>query len=141
MYKLLRKFEKWLRRERDYDAAIEDLLYKEWDGAYPTSLIGDDVLVDIENFLYDMAQFAVEQAFGKNVDRNLNMLILIIPYGSYDDCSCVYVLEMKTRTVLASFEEKTWHFKPDVLEDSLNDLVRQLEEAKKLLAVRVVTDS
>lgn len=140
MYKLLRKFEKWLRREREYDAVIEDLLYKKWDGAYPTSLIDDDdVLTKIEDFLYDMAEFAVEQVFGERVDRRL--LILIIPYGSYEDYSCVYVLEMNTKTVLASLEEKTWNFEPDVLEESLEDLVKQLEESKKLLAVRLVTDS
>ncbi|MGC8832317.1 MAG: hypothetical protein ACP5PQ_07035 [Thermoproteota archaeon] len=119
---------------------VEAFLYKEWDGAYPESLLGDDIIVDVENFLYDMALFAVEKALG-NVDSDPRFLVLIIPYGSYEDCSSVYVFEMKTKTVLASLEEKTWHFNRETIEEDLKDLLEQLERAKSLLTVRLVSDS
>ena len=137
---LLREFEKWLR-ERGYDAGTaEELLYKEWGDAYPEALLGDDIIVDIENFLYDMARFALERVFG-DIDCDARFDIAIVPYGSYEDYSSVYVLEMKTRTVLAEFDEKTWHFNPNVLEEGLRDLIKELEKAKRLLAVRLVSDS
>jgi len=142
MHETLREFARWLRRELEYDAEkIKTLLYEKWGGAYPESLLDDDIIVDIENFLHDMAQFAVEKVFGKNIDYDSRFLILIIPYGSYVDCSSIYVLEMKTKTVLASLEEKTWRFSPDVIEEDLEDLIGQLEEAKSLLAVRLIADS
>lgn len=139
---LLNEFAKWLKKERDCtEEAIQTLLFEEWDGAYPESLLGEDIVLDIENFMHDMAQFALEKVFGKSADCDERFLILIIPYGSYEDCSSVYVLEMKTKTVLASLEEKTWHFSPRVIEEGLEDLIEQLKGAKKLLAIRLVSDS
>jgi hypothetical protein len=139
---LLAEFASWLKKEREYDSeTIEELLYEPWDGAYPEALLGDDIIVDIENFLHDMAMFAVEKVFGEKIDFDRRFLVLIIPYGSYEDCSNVYVLEMKTKTVMASLEEKTWHFNPQVIEEDLKDLVDQLEKSKSLLAVRLVADA
>lgn len=139
--KLLEEFAEWLIKEQDYDReTVMTLLYREWDGAYPESLLGDDIIVDIENFLHDVAQFAVEKALSGILD-DPRFLVLIVPYGSYEDCSSVCVLELKTKTVLASLEEKTWHFNQEVLEEDLKDLVEQLERAKSLLAVRLVSDS
>jgi len=142
IFRLLVGFARWLKRERDYDSeTVEELLYKPWDGAYPEALLGDDIIVDIENFLHDMAMFAVEKVFGKKIDSDRRFLVLIIPFGSYEDCSYVYVLEMKTKTVMASLEEKTWHFSPETIEEDLKDLVSQLKKSKDLLAVRLMADA
>jgi len=139
---LLAEFASWLKKELEYDSeTVEELLYKPWDGAYPEARLGDDIIVDIENFLYNMAMFAVDKVFGEKIDFDRRFLVLIIPYGSYEDCSSVYVLEMKTKTVLASLEEKTWHFNPETIEEDLKDLVDQLEKSKSLLAVRLVADA
>jgi hypothetical protein len=139
---LLAEFASWLKKELGYDSeTVEGLLYKPWDGAYPEALLGDDIIVDIENFLYDMAMFAVEKVFGEKIDFDRRFHVLIIPYGSYEGCSSVYVLEMKTKTVLASLEEKTWHFNPETIEEGLKDLADQLEKSKSLLAVRLVADA
>ena len=139
---LLAEFARWLKREWDCDSkTVKELLYKPWDGAYPEELLGDDIIVDIENFLYNMALFAVERAFGGKMDSDPRFLVEIVPFGSYQDCSSVYVLEVKTKTVMAKFEEKTWHFNPETIEEGLKDLVDQLEESKRLLAVRLVADA
>lgn len=138
---VLKEFAEWLMKEQDYDReTVETLLYKKWDGAYPMSLLSDDLLVDIENFLYDLARFAVEKAL-KNVDSDLRFFISIVPHGSYDDASSVYVFEMETKTVLASLKGKTWYFNSEVLEGYLKDLIKQLEKSKSLLAVRLVSGS
>jgi len=139
---LLAEFASWLKKELEYDSeTVEELLYKPWKGAYPEARLGDDIIVDIENFLYNMAMFAVDKVFGEKIDLDQRFLVLIIPYGSYDDYSSVYVLEMKTKTVLASFEEKTWHFNPQAIEEDLKNLVDQLEKSKSLLAIRLVADA
>ena len=139
---LLAEFASWLKKELEYDSeTVEELLYKPWNGAYPEARLGDDIIVDIENFLYNMAMFAVDKVFGEKIDFDRRFLVLIIPYGSYEDCSSVYVLEMKTKTVLASLEEKTWHFNPETIEEDLKDLVDQLEKSKSLLAIRLVADA
>lgn len=137
---ILHEFAKWLRNNGYDRETVEQLLFKEWDGAYPEKLLGDDIIVDIENFLHDMAYFAVQKVFGESVDCDQRFRIEIVPYGNYEDCSSVHVLEMNTRTVLASLEEKTWHFNPELLEEDLKDLIEQLEKAKELLAVRLVSD-
>ncbi len=134
---LLNEFAKWLKK-RGYDqSSIRALLFKEWDGAYPQELLGDDIIRDIENFLYDMAQFAVERVFGSSS----TLFFSIVPLGDYETASEVFVLEMKTKTVLANLVEKTWRFNPDVIEECIEDLIEQLEESKKLLSVRTLTDS
>ena len=139
--RLLAEFGSWLKKELNYDSkTIEALLYKPWHGAYPEELIGDDIIKDIEDFLYYMAQFAAEKALSE-IYHGSRFLVEIVPFGSYEDCSSVYVLEMKTKTVMASFEEKTWHFNPETLEEDLKDLVDQLEKSKSLLAVRLVADA
>jgi hypothetical protein len=137
---LLAEFASWLKKEREYDSeTIEELLYEPWDGAYPEALLGDDIIVDIENFLTDMAEFAVEKSFGKSTDSRL--FISVVPYGSYDDRSSVFIIEVNTRSVLAGFEEKTWRFNPETVEEGLKDLIDQLEKSKSLLAVRLVADA
>jgi len=135
----LRKFAKWLRRERNYDReTIRTLLYKDWDGAYPTSLLGDDLIIDIEDFLYDMAEFALDTIFGEDGDSRL--WISIVPYGSYKDLSSVYILDMRTRSVLAHLEEKTWNFGPDLIEEDLKRIIEQLERSRDMLAIRLMVE-
>lgn len=137
----LQEFAKWLLDNECYSVEdIETLLCKPWDGAYPGRLSGDDILVDIENFLYYMAQFAVEKIYGENY-WNSQHSITIVPEPSYDDCSYVYVLELETRTVLAFVGSKTWYYCTHALEGNLEYIAKQLEESKNLLAVRVVADS
>jgi len=139
MYEMLREFARWLIRKRGYDEeAIKTLLYEEWDSSRLQELL--DVIANIENFLRDMASFAVEKAFG-DMDEDPRFQVLIVAYGSFWGSSCIYVLEMKTRTVLASLEEDTQCFGPDVIEEGLEGLIGQLEEAKSLLAVRLIADS
>ena len=140
---LLKEFAMWLC-DRDYYGidAIEDLLCREWDGAYPTALMSDDLLVEIGIFLSFMAEFAVEKVYGEGYWRSRTTNIRIVPEPSYEDRSYVYVLELKTRTVLAvGCGRKTWNFDPETIEHDVKDMIRQLEESKNLLAVRVVTDS
>jgi len=140
VWPLLAEFADWLKKELDYSSkTVEELLYKPWNAVYPEALLGDDIIVDIENFLYDMAEFAVEKVFGEKIDTRF--LVLIVPFGSYEGRSCVYVLEMKTKTVMASLEEKTWRFNTETMEEDLKDLVGQLERSKDLLAVRMVADA
>jgi hypothetical protein len=133
----LRKFAKWLRKERDYGReTIRTLLYRNWDGAYPASLLGDDLIIDIENFLYDLAEFALDTVFGEDS----RLWLSIVPRGNYDDLSGVYILEMRTRSVLAYLEEKTWNFGPDLIEECLRQLIEQLEKSRDMLAVRLVVE-
>jgi len=139
---VLKEFAVWLKEE-DYNGAgdIEELLCNEWDGAYPTSLIGEDLLIDISNFLYYMAQFAVEKVYGKEYWKPGNSCIRIVPEPSYDGCSYVYILEMKTKSVLAAgCGRKTWHFNPETIQEDLKDLVKQLEESKNMLATRILVE-
>ncbi len=64
---LLKEFAEWLYEHKCYgEDAIEELLCKEWDGAYPSALISDDLLVDIGSFLCFMAMFALEKVYGED---------------------------------------------------------------------------
>ena len=141
---LLKEFAEWLYEKEYYEEySIEELLCKEWDGAFPTNLVGDDLLIDIGNFLYYMAEFAVEKVYGEDWwTAKSPHHIRIVPEPSYEDRSYVYVLELKTRTVLAEgCGGKTWHFNPEVITEDLEGMIRQLEESKNLLAVRIMADS
>lgn len=137
---LLAEFARWLKEAGYNSETIEKLLYEPWDGAYPESLLSDDIIIDIEDFLYAMAMFAVEKAFGEKIGCDGRLHVEVVTYGSYEDWSSVYVLEMRTKTVMAVLDEKTWHFNPATIEEDLKDLVDQLEKSKSLLAVRLVVD-
>ena len=141
---LLKEFAEWLYEHEYYgEEAIEELLCKEWNGAYPTALISDDLQVDIGSFLYFMAEFALEKVYGEDWwTAKLPHHIRIVPEPSYEDRSYVYVLELKTRTILAvGCGGKTWHFNSEVITEDLEGMIRQLEESKSLLAVRIMADS
>ena len=140
---LLREFAQWLFKCEYYgEDGIEELLCKEWDGAYPTILLGDDLLIDIGNFLYYMAEFALEKTYGKDWWKpGSPRHIRIVSEPSYEDRSYVYVLELKTRTVLAvGYGRKTWNYDPESIERDLEDLIEELEESKKLLGLRMMVE-
>lgn len=140
---LLREFALWLYEEECYDPyGIEQLLCKPWDGAYPATLLGEDLLTDIGSFLYWMARFAVEKVYGEDHWKAGNTRIRIVPEPSYEDASYVYLLEMNTRSVLAvGCGHKTWHHVPDSLEEDLEDLVDELGRSKGMLSLRMLTDA
>ena len=137
----LMEFAGWLHKNEYYDdETIEVLLCKPWDGAYPTTILSDDILKDIDSFLYHVAKFAVEKVYGENYNSG-RILIRIVAEPDYEDRSYVFVLELRTKTVLAGgCGGKTWNFDPDVLEEDLEDLIRQLEMSKTLLAARTVVE-
>jgi len=136
----LMEFAGWLHKNEYYDdETIEVLLCKPWDGAYPTTILSDDILKDISSFLYHMAEFAVEKVYGENYNSG-RILIQIVAEPDYEDLSYVFVLELQTKTVLAVGCEITWDFDPDVLEKGLKSLIEQLERSKTLLAVRMIVE-
>ena len=142
-YPLLQEFAEYLHRREAYsEEEIERLLTKEWDAAYPAEFLGEDLLIQIGNFLYYMADFACTKIFGEDYWRDSSLDIRIVPEPSYEDRSYVYILEFNTRTVLAcGCGHKTWHHDPDELEEDLKELLEGLRKGKRLLAVRRLTDS
>jgi hypothetical protein len=140
---LLREFARWLHGNEHYSVeGLEVLLCKPWDGSYPIELLGEDLLVDLGNFLYYMAQFAVEKVYGEGWWHTGRRHVRIVPEPSYEDRTQVYILELETRTVLADgCGHKTWNHNPEELEEDLENLIRELEESKSLLAVRLMADS
>lgn len=141
MSKILKEFERWLVGKKYYgEEEAKDLLYKEWDGAFPNP--SDDLILDIEKFLHAMAEFAVEKVFGENACWKISPLnFIIVPLGSYEDASQVFIIEKNTRTLVASLYRKTWHFDPETIEGDIKDLIEQAEETKNLLSVRLITSS
>lgn len=125
------EFRAWLRNDQFYDEeSIQTLLDKEWDGAIPLELLGDDIKTDIGNFLYYMAKFTVEKIYGDGLCYP-ELWITIVPDPSYEDRSYVYVLEMNNKRVLArSCGCKTWHHNPEVIDEDLRNLIEQLEKSK-----------
>ena len=138
----LREFAEWLYHNQYYDEdEIAHLLCRKWEDAFPRSIIGDDLLVDIGAFLYNMAEFSVEKVYGKEWWMAGTHRIRIVAEPSYEDRSYVYVLELKTKTVLAEgFGEKTWNCNPEIIEENLKDLVSQLKKSRNLLGVRVIVE-
>ena len=140
---LLREFAQWLFKCEYYsERQIERLLCEHWGASFPDELIGDDLLIDIGNFLYCMAEFALEKTYGKDWWKpGSSRHIRIVSEPSYEDRSYVYVLELKTRTVLAvGCGRKTWNYDPESIERDLEDLIGQLEESKKILGLRIVVE-
>jgi len=141
---LLKEFRAWLLKEEYFDEdEMQYLLEKPWDGAYPGFLLGDDLKTDIGNFLYYMAEFAVEKVYGEKYwndgwekDKDGNFIrpirtIRIVPDPSYEDRSEVYVLEMVGNRILAvGCGCKTWNHNPEDIEQDLRELIAQLEKSR-----------
>jgi hypothetical protein len=134
---LLKQFTAYLKKNSGYDCeTISALVDSEWDGAYPESCLGDDLMVDIAGFLYYLGAFAREIVFPKA--DNLDIQVVAEP--SYDDASGIYLLEMKTKTVAAYEIFKTYYTSPERIAEILTSLVEQLEKSKNLLAIRKLVD-
>jgi len=137
----MQEFTGWLYGNGYYSVEeLMELLTREWDGAYPSEILGDDLLRDIGNFLYWMAEFACVKVYGEDYWKDSTLHIRIVVDPSYEDRSYVYVLELHTKTVLAKgCGHKTWNHNPDELEDDLQELVKQLEGSKQLVSLRMLT--
>ncbi len=132
---LLGEFARWLK-ERGYGDEATGArnssgfwLYVEWDGSI--------VSLEAEKFLCEMARFSVEKVFGSGDSKFCINVAVKWRRGSYSE---VYVLEMKTKTVLADLLEETSYFCPEAMERCLEHLIEELEESKKLLALRSPAD-
>ena len=113
------------------------LLTEEWGGAYPSDFLGDDINADISNFLYNMANFCLERAkqktkYNERLEGYLNIYVM----PSYEDASHVLICDYDTSTVVTRYSDKTWYFKPEVLEENLGDLVKSIEQGIKLVRSR-----
>jgi len=137
---LLREFAERLSDLGYDDESIDALLCKPWDEAYPPSLMVDDVRDYLNDFLFQMAELAVEKVFGESYWHHKPYRIRIVTEPNIDVSSHIYIIELKTKTVLAEATENTWEFTPDTVEESLKDLLKQLEESKPLLAARIVVE-
>ena len=113
------------------------LLTREWDGAYPSDFLGDDTDADISNFLYNTANFCLERAKQKTkYDERLEGYLNIYVVPSCEDASYVLICDYGTSTVVAKYSDKTWYFKPEVLEEDLGDLIKSIEKGIKLVRSR-----
>ncbi|MGA2875073.1 MAG: hypothetical protein ABSE82_05975 [Nitrososphaerales archaeon] len=113
------------------------LLTEEWDGAYPGGFIGDDINNDISNFLYNMAHFCLQKAKQKTkYDERLEGYLNIYVVPSYEDVSYILICDYNTETTVAKCSEKTWYFKPEVLEETLGGLTESIERGIKLVRSR-----
>ena len=134
---LLQEFTAYLKKNSGYNCeTISALVDLEWNGAYPESCLGDDLMMDIAGFLYHLGAFARETVFPKA--DNLDIRVVTEP--SYDYVSGIYLLEMKTKTVVAYEIFKTYYINPERLVEILTSLIEQLEESKNLLAIRKLVD-
>jgi hypothetical protein len=113
------------------------LLTREWDGAYPSDFLGDDINTDISNFLYNMGNFCLERAkqktkYNERLEGYLNIYVM----PSYEDVSYILICDYETSTVVTKYSDKTWYFKPEVLEENLGDLIKSIEKGIKLVRSR-----
>lgn len=113
------------------------LLTKEWDGAYPSDFIGDDINNNISNFLYNMADFCVKRAKReKKYDEHLEGYLNIYVVPSYEDASYVLICDYDTATVVSKYSGKTWYFNPETLEGDIGDLIESIEKGIELVRSR-----
>ena len=113
------------------------LLTEEWDGAYPSGFIGDDINNNISNFLYAMADFCLQKAKQKTkYNERLEGYLNIYAVPSYEDASYIIICDYNTSTLVAKYSDKTWYFKPEVLEESLEDLTKSIETGIKIVRSR-----
>ena len=128
---LLSEFEDWLKENEYYDAdEVKRLLYWQWSEDHLSTN-------DLENFLVYMACFAAEKVFG-GPDARLS--VRFIPFAGEASPSSITIIELKTRTVLAYLELWPANFNAFEIERVLDRMIRQLEDSKKLLAVRVMVE-
>jgi hypothetical protein len=113
------------------------LLTEEWDGAYPGGFIGDDINSNISNFLYTMAYFCLQKAKQKTkYNECLEGYLNIYAVPSYEDVSYLLICDYNTSTIVTKHSDKTWYFKPGVLEENLGGLTKSIERGIKLVRSR-----
>ena len=131
------KFEDWLLENGYYDEeTVRDDLYWRWydNPPSPENLEG---AADLEKFLVYMARFAVEKVLGEAKSR---MSIRIIPFVGFDTPSSITVVELTTKTVLGYVEVRSGRFEVFEMERVLKDLIGQLRESRKIVAIRVLVE-
>ena len=84
-----------------------------------------------------MARFAVEKVLGEAKSR---MSIRIIPFVGFDAPSSITVVELTTKTVLGYVEVRSGRFEVFEMERVLKDLIGQLRESRKIVAIRVLVE-
>ncbi|MDV3293433.1 MAG: hypothetical protein LYZ70_04105 [Nitrososphaerales archaeon] len=140
---ILREFADYLHADEKYSIGdMESLLLKEWDGAMPQDVLGDDVLVDLGNFLYNIGDFVVEKVIGDTLQEigGHQLYVKTVTDPSYDSNSYIYVVESTTRSLLAEgCGCKTWNHDPDSIADDLTSLQAQLKSGWELVQRRVLT--
>lgn len=137
-YPLLAELAACLIDDHDFDADhVAALLTEEWDGAYPESFIGEDLLSDIGYFLYNMTDFCVEKAKAlTKFDEHAGGLIMVSVDPSYQDSSTVLVYHQETQTLLARESDKTWHFTPTFLEEYIEEMTKRIGKGIRLIRSR-----
>jgi hypothetical protein len=137
-HSLLAEFAAVLIEDKTYgEEETATLLTRDWDGAYPSDFLGDDISTDISNFLYNMANFCLEKAkqktkYNERLEGYLNIYVM----PSYEDVSYILICDYDTSTVVTKYSDKTWYFKPEVLEENLGDLIKSIEKGIKLVRSR-----
>lgn len=135
---LLDEFEKWLIKKMDYSEEVaESVTRRDWEDDFLDSASNDDV----KSILYYMALFAFQKALGeeKLKDKRFEWIFVVNAEMEYNYME-LYILEMKTRTVVASVKGDFVETTPKKLEDALLNLINQIKDSEKMLAVRLIVD-
>lgn len=134
---LLLEFAKWCIKRGFYpEDILLPALTKEWNGALPEEMIGDDLLVDMRDFLYSLFEFALEKAKKQERYDEGEGLIYIELNPSYDSPSCVTLHHPDSKTLIYHQSFKTYHFDPKYLEDILKDALKEIREGIRLVRRR-----
>ncbi|MEM2188711.1 MAG: hypothetical protein QXT16_08445 [Candidatus Caldarchaeum sp.] len=134
---LLSEFERWLKDMGYNEEIVRDITRVDWE----SSLLDRVTDYDLEIILYYTALFALRKVFGENVaDKGLKWIFVERSEIS-NGYMMISILEIKTRTVVAYIEDNPVEMTPRHLEDVLKNLIDQIREAEKILAVRIIVDS
>lgn len=112
---------------------LEDLLLKEWDGAIPTSVLGDDPLDDIASFIYYLNEYCLGKVVG---EENRNKYKIAV-WPSYDGYSIAVIYNRESRTLMSEWMMKTWYFNPARMEEEILELQKQISEGAELVKRRM----
>lgn len=137
-FPLLKEFAEWCIKDGIYDENEALLLLTEkWNGAYPEALLGDDLLVDIQNFCFNIGAFALEKAKkSAGYDESREGYLFTTVHPSYDDESEILIYNRETRTLVAEAGWKTWNTNPEKLEGELEDLIEEIKKGIELVRKR-----
>lgn len=141
---LLREFAEWLHKHHHYSPSeIRKILCEGWHGWYPSDLLREPYTGDyrglrwLGDFLFCMGDFACAKVFGEGYRIPRKYYIEIIPVPSIEYYSLLYIVEDRTRTVLVAANcGQSWSYTPNLLEEILAELVKQVKASSKLLEER-----